>query len=66
MNLDLMAFFPRNNLARIKDGLYVTNFDDKKVQEHIGFDYLLIEMQPQALILLEMNIFNRKFKKNQR
>ena len=61
MNLDLMAFFPRNNLARIKDGLYVTNFDDKKVQEHIGFDYLLIEMQPQALILLEMNIFNRKF-----
>ena len=66
MNLDLMAFFPRNNLARIKDGLYVTNFDDKKVQEHIGFDYLLIEMQPQALILLEMNIFNRKIKKNQR
>ena len=29
MNLDLMAFFSRNNLARIKDGVYVTNFDDK-------------------------------------
>ena len=29
MNLDLMAFFSRNNLPRIKDGAYVINLDDE-------------------------------------
>ena len=33
MNIDLMAFFSRNNLPRIKDGPYVINLDDKKSQE---------------------------------
>ena len=29
MKLDLMAFFSRNNLPRIKDGEYVISLDDK-------------------------------------
>ena len=29
MNLDLIAFFSRSNLPRIKDGAYVINLDDK-------------------------------------
>ena len=29
MSLDLMAFFSRNNLPRIKDGVYVIDLDDK-------------------------------------
>ena len=29
MNLDLMGFFSRNNLPRIKDLAYVINLDDK-------------------------------------
>ena len=42
---------------RIKDGAYVTNIDGKKVMEHIGFHYLLSEIQLYTLILLEFNIF---------
>ena len=48
--------FPRNNLPRIKHGAYVINLDDKKVKGHIGFHYLLIEIQLCTLILLELNI----------
>ena len=33
--------FSRNNLPRIKDGVYVINLNDKIVKEHIGFHYLL-------------------------
>ena len=33
MSIDLMAFFSRNNLRRIKDGTNVINLDDKKSQE---------------------------------
>ena len=29
MNLDLMAFFSRNNLPRIKYGAYIINLNDK-------------------------------------
>ena len=29
MNLDLMAFFSRNNLLRVNNGAYVINLDDK-------------------------------------
>ena len=29
MSIDLMAFFSRNNLRRIKDGAYIINIDDK-------------------------------------
>ena len=42
---------------RIKDEEYVTNIDDKKVKEHIGFHYLLSKIQLYTLILLEFNIF---------
>ena len=50
----------RNNLTRIKDGMYVINLDDKKVKKHIGFHYLLTEIQLYILILLELNIFHKK------
>ena len=30
MNLDLMVFFSKNNLPRIKDGVYAINLNDKK------------------------------------
>ena len=49
--------FSRNNLPRIKDGVYAINLNDKKVKKHIGFQYLLTEMQLYTLILLELNIF---------
>ena len=42
---------------KIKDEEYVTNIDDKKVKEHIGFHYLLSKIQLYTLILLEFNIF---------
>ena len=29
--------FPRINLFRIKDGVYVIKLDDKKVKDHIEF-----------------------------
>ena len=32
------------------------NLDDKKVNEHIGFHYLLKEIQLDTLFLLEMNV----------
>ena len=35
----------------------------KKVQEHIRFDCLLTETQLYSLILLEWNIFLRKYQK---
>ena len=50
--------FSRNSLPRIKERAYVINLNDKKkVKEHIGFHYLLIEIQLYTLILLELNIF---------
>ena len=36
-----MAFFQEIILPRINDGADVINLDDKKVKEHIGFNYLL-------------------------
>ena len=36
-----MAFFQKKKLPRIRDGAYVINIDDKKVNECIGFHYLL-------------------------
>ena len=62
MNLDLMAFFLRNNLPRIKDGTYVINPDDKNSKgAHwislfidrnlaIYFDYFGIEYIPQEVL----------------
>ena len=35
----------RDNLPRIKTGVYVINLDDKKVKKRIGFHYLLTKMQ---------------------
>ena len=35
----------------------------KIVKEHIGFHYLLIEVQLYTLILLELNIFLKKYSK---
>ena len=58
--------FSRNNLARIKDWAYVINIDGKKVKEHIGFHYLLTEIQLYTLILLELNTSTRTIKQNQR
>ena len=50
-----------NNLPRIKDGAYVINLDDKNSKKHIGFHYLLTEMQLYILILLELHIFLSKY-----
>ena len=48
----------RNNLPRIKDGALVINLDDKKkVKQHSGFHYLLVEIQLYTLIVMELNIF---------
>ena len=33
MNLDLMAFFHKNNLPRTNDAAYIINFDDKNSKE---------------------------------
>ena len=39
-----MAFFQEIILPRINDGADVINLDDKKVKEHIGFNYLLAKI----------------------
>ena len=51
----------RNNLPRKTAGAYVINLDDKKVKEHIGIHYLLTEIQLYILILLNLNIFLKKY-----
>ena len=51
----------RNNSFRIKNAAFVINFDDNKVKELIGFQYLLIKIQLCTLILLELNIFYKKY-----
>ena len=47
--------FSRDNLPRIKDGVYVkvyvTNLDGNEVKEHVGFHYLLTEIRLCSLIL---------------
>ena len=53
--------FPRSILLRIKDEVYVINLDDKEVKEHIGFHYLLREIQLYTLTLLEISIFHKKY-----
>ena len=45
--------FSRNNLPRLKDSAYVINFDGKKIHKHMGFHYLLTEIQFYTLLLLE-------------
>ena len=53
--------FSRNNLPRIIDGVNAINRDEKKkVKEHIGFHYLLTEIQLYTFILSELNIFLKK------
>ena len=48
--------FSGNNLLRVKDGAYVVNLDDKNSKGN-----LLIEIQLFTLILLELNIFLKKY-----
>ena len=48
--------FSGNNLLRVKDGAYVVNLDDKNSKGN-----LLIEIQLYTLILLELNIFLKKY-----
>ena len=48
--------FSGNNLLRVKDGAYVVNRDDKNSKGN-----LLIEIQLYTLILLELNIFLKKY-----
>ena len=55
------GIFPRKNLPKIKDGAYVINLNDKKVKKHIGPHYLMTEIQLYTLILLELNIFLKKY-----
>ena len=56
------SVFSRNNLPKIRDKAYVINLDDKKVKEHIGFHYFLTEIHQYTLILLEFNIFLKKYR----
>ena len=59
--------FSRNSLFRRKYGAFVINIDYKKVKKHIGFHYLLTEILPFTLILLELNIYaSRSIEQNQR
>ena len=39
----LNGVFSRDDLPNINDGVYVINFDHKKVKKRIGFFYLLTE-----------------------
>ena len=48
--------FSGNNLLGVKDGAYVVNLDDKNSKGN-----LLIEIQLYTLILLELNIFLKKY-----
>ena len=66
MNLDLMRFlqeaiYLEKNMERMQ---YISII--KIVKEDSGFHYLMIEMQLHTLILLKLNIFVWKYKKNQR
>ena len=54
MNLELMAL-------ESKDGVYVINLDNKEVKQHTAFHYLLTEIQLYTSILLELNIFLKKY-----
>ena len=56
-----MVFFLRDNEPKINDGAYVISLDDKKVMEHIGFCYSLTKTWLFTLILLELNIFRKKY-----
>ena len=49
------------NVSGIKDGVYVISLDNKKGKKHIGFYYWLTEIQLYSLILLELNIFLKKY-----
>ena len=60
-NEDMNSVVSRNNLPSTNDGVYLINFDDKKVKEQIGFPYLLTEIQLYILILLEWNIFLKMY-----
>ena len=40
----LNGVFSGNNLPKTKDGRYVINIEDKKIKEHIGFNYFLGEI----------------------
>ena len=49
------------NVSGIKDGVYVISLDNEKGKKHIGFYYWLTEIQLYSLILLELNIFLKKY-----
>ena len=59
--LKFNGVFPRNNLFRIKDGVYVINLDDKKVKDHIEVHYLLTETHVHTLNILGLNIFLKMY-----
>ena len=50
------GFFSGSNLLRVKDEAYVVNLDDKNSKGN-----LLIEIQLYTFILLELNIFLKKY-----
>ena len=50
--------FLRNNLSRIRDGVYVINLDDKKSK---GKHWVSLFTDWNTLILLEFNIFLKKY-----
>ena len=61
MSLSLMVFLSRENLPRIKDGVYVINLDDKQSKGiHWVSLYLLTKIRLCTLILLELNILLKK------
>ena len=52
------GFFSKQNLARIKYGAYVINLDDKNSKET---HWVLLFIDKSTLILLELNIFLKKY-----
>ena len=53
--------FSRNILARIKDGAYVINLDEKKGKGKQWVLFLIDRNTTVSLILLELNIFFKKY-----
>ena len=55
--------YSRNNLAKVKDGAYVTNLDEFKSIETCWIDSLWMEIRWYILTALELNILQKKLKR---
>ena len=49
--------FPKDELTRTKDGVFVKYLTTKKLNEHTGFHYLFTKIRLHNLIRSELNVF---------